>query len=102
VYSTEEWEQRVGAAIKTLRQRADLTQNELAARANVSLSAVKYIEQGRGSSLSTFVRVVRALGRTGWLDDLTPPPPTVSPLAMLAERRLDAAPTRVRHQRPPS
>ena len=84
---TTEWEQRIGRAVRELRQRAELTQAELAERSNVSLSAVRYLEAGKGSSLSTLVRVVRALDRTSWLEDLAPPEPSVSPIALLRERR---------------
>jgi len=97
--TTSEWEARVGLAIRVLRQGADLTQAELAERANVSLSAVRYLEAGKGSSLSTLVRIARALDRTEWLESLAPPGPAVSPIALLHARR-DAergAKQRVRH-----
>ena len=77
--STEEWEQRVGAQVRTIRQRARLTQRALAERANVSLSSLQSLELGRGSSLSTVVRVVRALGRTEWLEGLGEKEPAISP-----------------------
>jgi len=99
---TTEWEQQIGRAVRELRQRAELTQAELAERSNVSLSAVRYLEAGKGSSLSTLVRVVRALDRSSWLEDLAPPEPTVSPIALLRERRdLEArGRRRVRHGAP--
>jgi transcriptional regulator with XRE-family HTH domain len=99
---TGEWEQRVGGAVRELRQRADLTQAELAARANVSLSSVRYLEAGKGSSLATLVRVVRALDRTSWLEDLAPAAPSVSPIALLRERRAveERQRRRVRHRSP--
>ena len=99
---TTEWEQQIGRAVRELRQRAELTQAELAERSNVSLSAVRYLEAGKGSSLSTLVRVVRALDRSSWLEDLAPPEPTVSPIALLRERQdLEArGRRRVRHGAP--
>jgi len=39
-----------------LRIRHRLTQAKLAENTNVSLSALKYLESGRGSSLATFRR----------------------------------------------
>ncbi len=77
--STEEWEQQIGEAIRTLRQDARLTQRALAERANVSLSSLQSLELGRGSSLATVVKVVRSLGRSSWFETLTPPQPSVSP-----------------------
>ena len=77
--STEEWEERVGAEIRTLRQSARLTQKALAERANISLSSLQSLELGRGSSLTTVVKVVRSLGRSEWFEYLAPPQPSVSP-----------------------
>ena len=77
--STEEWEEQVGNAIRTLRQDARLTQRALAERANVSLSSLQSLELGRGSSLATVVKVVRSLGRSSWFETLMPPRPSVSP-----------------------
>jgi len=84
--STTEWEAVIGAEVRAARIAANLDQSELAKRADISLGAVKNLEAGKGSSLKTLVRVVRALGRTEWLESLTPPI-TVSPLAMLSSNR---------------
>jgi transcriptional regulator with XRE-family HTH domain len=84
---TSEWERRLGGDVRRLRQRRRLTQAELANRANVSLSAVKYLEAGNGSSLATVVRVARALDRSDWLASFLPPEPPVSPMAVLRERQ---------------
>jgi len=83
--STEEWEALIGAEVRAARIAADLDQTELARLADISLGAVKNLEAGKGSSLKTLVRVVRALGRTEWLESLTPPI-TVSPVAMLSSK----------------
>ena len=83
--STEEWEAAIGAQVRAGRIAANLGQSELAKRADISLGAVKNLEAGKGSSLKTLVRVARALGRTDWLESLTPPI-TVSPLAMLSSK----------------
>ncbi len=95
--STDEWEAAIGAQVRAARIAANLGQSELAARADISLGAVKNLEAGKGSSLKTLVRAVRALGRTDWLESLTPPI-TVSPLAMLSSKG-SAARTRQRVSR---
>jgi transcriptional regulator with XRE-family HTH domain len=59
-YTTEEWERRLGADARRLRLAQGVTQVELAQRANVSVSALKYLEWGRGSTLTTLIRVARA------------------------------------------
>jgi transcriptional regulator with XRE-family HTH domain len=100
--TTEEWESVIGAEVRAARIAADLDQSELARRADVSLGAVKNLEAGRGSTLKTLIRVVRAVGRTDWLESLTPPI-TVSPLAMLSSKRPAAQPRqRVSRRRRPS
>jgi transcriptional regulator with XRE-family HTH domain len=89
--SVKDWEGLVGAQIRAARISADLDQVALAALADVSLGAVKNLEAGKGSSLRTVVRVVRALGRTDWLEALAPAV-TISPLAMLDSTRPAARP----------
>lgn len=97
--TTEEWEKRLGADARRSRIQLRLTQAELAHRANVSLSSIQNLERGGGSSLSTLIRVVRALGRTDWLESLAPEEPKVSPVQLLREREKQAAivNSRVRH-----
>ena len=89
--STEDWEALIGAEVRSTRIAASLGQAELAKLADVSIGAVKNLESGNGSSLKTLVRVVRALGRTDWLESLAPPI-TVSPLDMLSSRRREGRP----------
>lgn len=79
--STEDWEAEVGAQIRRERLSADIDQVSLASTANVSLSALKNLESGRGVTLKTLIRVVRALGREEWLASLSPEP-AVSPIAL--------------------
>jgi transcriptional regulator with XRE-family HTH domain len=84
--STEEWESAIGDQVRALRITANLDQAGLAELAGVSLGAVKAAEQGKGSTLRTLVRLVRALGREEWLDSLAPQP-TISPIDVLRSRR---------------
>lgn len=96
----EEWEELVGEQIRDSRIARGLDQARLATLANVSVGAVSNLERGSGSSLKTLIAVVKALGRTDWLEALAPPI-TVSPIQML--RSNQGAPrrrVRVRKQRP--
>jgi transcriptional regulator with XRE-family HTH domain len=86
VRSTPDWEVELGQRVRLARKRTRLSQQALAARSNVSLSAVKSLEAGRGSTLRTFVSVVRALGLDTGLDRIFASPATVSPVAMLHAR----------------
>ncbi|MHB8452058.1 MAG: helix-turn-helix domain-containing protein [Mycobacteriales bacterium] len=80
-----EWETLVGAQVRAARIASELDQERLAALADVSVGALSNLERGKGSSLKTVVAVIRALGRTDWLEALAPPV-TVSPLHLLRAR----------------
>lgn len=95
--SVAEWEEQFGGSVRRLRQTRRLTQFELAERANISLSALKNLERGRGSSLSSVVRVARALGRADWLESFAPAQSAFSPMEMLRETTVSSRPRRVRH-----
>ncbi|MDE3009136.1 MAG: helix-turn-helix transcriptional regulator [Acidobacteriota bacterium] len=89
---TLEVERQVGSAVRELRRRQRLSQVDLARRAGVSLSALRGLEVGAGSSLATLARVVHALERDEWWTSLVPATPTISPMAMLRERQAAATP----------
>lgn len=77
-----------------MRIANDLDQTRLAGLADISVGALSNLERGKGSSLKTVVAVVRALGRTDWIEALAPPV-TVSPIQMLRAKQKSAR-TRVR------
>jgi len=100
--TTEEWEKVVGEQIRATRIAHELDQAALSELANVSIGALSNLERGRGSSLTTVVAVVRALGRTDWLESLAPTV-TISPLQMLrSKQRSPSARVRVRKSVPPT
>ena len=95
----EEWETRLGHQVRNARVASGLDQAQLASLANVSLATLSNLERGKGSSLKTVIAVVRALGRTDWLENLAPEV-TVSPMQMLrAKQRVPRVPVRVRSRR---
>jgi transcriptional regulator with XRE-family HTH domain len=100
----EDLERQLGQRVRALRLSARLTQQELADQANVSIGALKHLESGAGSTTTTLVKVLRALGQQDWIATLGPGPEPFNPLDLLAERRRKAPkahPQRVRHRRPP-
>ena len=101
--TTEDLERQLGRGIRAHRQRQNLTQAELADRANVALGSLKALEQGRNSTTSTLVKVLRALGQTEWLTHLAPPAPTFSPLEVAKQRTAEtsARASRVRKRTSP-
>src|ERR1700685_4715590 len=88
--TTKEWENRLGVDVRRLRVARGLTQVDLAQRANVSISTIRYVEAGRGSSLATLIRVAKVLERTAWLASIAPVGPSVRPLALLPEQKRHA------------
>lgn len=78
----EEFETEVGEQIKSLRLKQNIDRVTLALRAGCSVSALKNLESGNGSTLRTLIAVVRALGREDWLRNVAPMA-TISPLSLL-------------------
>src|SRR5476649_1348033 len=96
--STDDYERRIAAQIRSLRIRNNLDQATLADVANVSLGTIQNLERGKGSSLSTLIKVVRALEQEDWLERLDPFQGSgPSPMQQLrAERRAPTERPRVR------
>lgn len=90
-----ELEADIGEKLRSLRLLKNLDQKTLAERAGISLSALKSLESGSGSSLKSLVGVLRALGREAWLDTIAPVA-TINPMQMThaAKPRQRAAPRR--------
>ena len=84
--STEDMESAIGQQVRALRLAHNLSQENLAGQANVSLSSVRALERGEGSTLATFIKVLRALDALDWLTTLYPEP-AVSPMALLREEQ---------------
>jgi transcriptional regulator with XRE-family HTH domain len=80
--STDDLEAELGRQLRSLRLRQDLDQRTLAGRAGVALNVVKNLEGGRGSTISSLIRVLRALGRADWIHSLSPTV-SISPMQML-------------------
>jgi transcriptional regulator with XRE-family HTH domain len=82
-----------GKQLKELRISKNLDQVTTAEKAGISEKALRNLEAGRGSSVETLVRVLKALDSLDGLR-LLAPKPTVSPMALL--RHSGAARQRVR------
>lgn len=81
----EECEAELGRQLRGLRLRQNIDQRQLAQQAGVALNAVKNLEAGKGATLTSLVRVLRALGRADWLRALAPAV-SISPLQALKAR----------------
>lgn len=83
--SIDDLQGHLGDQLRRLRLARDLDQLTLADKAGVSEKALRNLEAGRGSSLSTLLQVLRALDRLDWLDTLAPVA-AISPMALLRQR----------------
>jgi transcriptional regulator with XRE-family HTH domain len=95
VKTPEELQKQLGERLRLLRISRNYSQIELAKKAGISLKTLRNLEHGKGSSVETLVRTLKALDATNVFDQLAPIP-TVSPLAIL---RNASPPQRVRRPR---
>ena len=93
--TVEEWESELGEQVRALRLRANLDQITLVARAGIGLTALKNLESGKGATVKTLIKALRALDRAAWLSSLAPSV-SISPLQMLKAKpaRQRASPRR--------
>ncbi|MGH7861914.1 MAG: helix-turn-helix transcriptional regulator [Candidatus Dormibacteraceae bacterium] len=89
--------EELGRRLTRTRLEHNLTQAELATEAGISKRTVERLEAGETAMLSSFIRVLRALGLLDALDHLLPAP-TPSPLErlkLLGKQRRRGSGTRV-------
>lgn len=84
--TVEELEGRLGAQVRARRLRSNRTVEQVATEAGVAAKTLQNLERGRGSSVSTLIKVLRALDAESWIETLTPTEP-VSPIAVLQASR---------------
>ena len=79
--TAQNWEVYLGGQIKTLRLRMNMSQEELAKRADVGTVTVSRLEGGKGSSLNSFIKVLAVLRQEAWLESLAPEA-SISPIQL--------------------
>ncbi len=77
-------EAEIGRRIRTLRLRRNLTQQEVAEEAVLSLNTIKALEAGKGK-LASLIAVLRELGALEELDNLIPET-SISPLQLAKQQ----------------
>ena len=93
-----ELQELLGARLKRLRLNRNLDQRTTAEKAGISEKALRNLESGRGSTVETLLRVLKALDHLEGLDMLAPEI-SVNPLDLL---RNPKAPQRARRVSKPS
>jgi transcriptional regulator with XRE-family HTH domain len=97
VETSHELEQRLGGRLRELRLLKNLDQESLAEQAGLSVNAVKHLESGQGARVASLIKVLRALGRSEWLETLAPVV-SISPMQML---KADSRPRKRARRRAP-
>lgn len=72
ILNSEQTEQRLCKRLESVRLMKNISQAKLAEEAGVSRRTVSRMENGKGVSLDTFIRVMQALGLTDQLEALIP------------------------------
>jgi transcriptional regulator with XRE-family HTH domain len=89
-------ENKLGETIRRLRIRKGLPLEDVAAKANLSPISVRALELGRGSTISTMLKVLKAIDETGFILDWAEKSVEISPMQALREsRKLAPEPKRV-------
>lgn len=70
--SPDELEQALGDDIKAHRLQKNITRQNLCARAGISENALRNLEGGRGATVKTLIKTLKALNRESWLDTIAP------------------------------
>jgi transcriptional regulator with XRE-family HTH domain len=93
--SPEELQSELGRRLRQIRLSRNLDQRTVADKAGIARAALQNLEGGRGSSVMTLVRTLKALNYLEGIEILAPEP-TVNPLALLNTSRLPARARRSR------
>ena len=70
--TVDELEAVLGTAVRAVRLDLNIDQQTVAARAGISVGALKNLESGRGSTVRTLVSVLKTLDRQDWLTTIAP------------------------------
>jgi transcriptional regulator with XRE-family HTH domain len=92
--SPQELQVELGRRMQQLRLSRNLDQRTVAQKAGITRAALQNLEAGRGSSVKTLLRILKALNYLEGIDMLAPQT-TVNPLALL---RTKTPPQRARHR----
>ena len=80
--STDEWLSTIGENIRDARIAREMDQQSLATRSSINRVTLSRLENGGTTTVATLIKVLRALGREDWLDELDETGGGMSPLAL--------------------
>lgn len=85
ISTPDELELILGEDIKTLRLQKNIDRRTLCQQAGVSEHALRNLEGGKGSTLKTLIKVLKALKREGWLSQIAPVT-SINPLHIVKDK----------------
>lgn len=85
ISTPQELEVMLGENLKALRLQKNLDRQTLCNQAGISENALRHLEGGKGATLKTLVRVIKALDRESWLAGIAPQV-SINPLHMVREK----------------
>lgn len=83
--SIEQIESLIGEKLRAYRLDKNLPQEVVASKAGISRGVLQRLENGRGTSLGTFIGVLKALQLEDWFETLAPVA-AVNPLLMVDDQ----------------
>jgi transcriptional regulator with XRE-family HTH domain len=84
--TTEDLERNLGKKLTKLRLQKNITRETLSTQAGVSITALRNLEGGKGATIKTLLRVVRALNREDWIESLAPIA-SINPLQLMQQKQ---------------
>jgi transcriptional regulator with XRE-family HTH domain len=93
--SIDELQVSLGEQLQSMRVAKNLDQRTTAEKAGISEKALRNLEAGRGSTVESLLRVLKALESLQGIE-LLAPKPTINPLSLLRNAKVRQ---RVRHPR---
>lgn len=90
IFTPQELIETLGENIKTLRLQKNCDRQSLCAQAGISETALINLEGGKGATLNTFIRVIKTLNKTDWLNSIAPTP-SINPLHFIKNKQRQRA-----------
>ncbi len=79
--NTEQALSEIGKRLKRQRLNMNMSQKEIADKAGIGINSVARLEDGKGSTLANFIRVLNALDALNSLESFLPAP-AISPIQL--------------------
>ncbi len=86
----QELAEMLGENIKTLRLQKNNDRRSLCAQAGISETALRNLEGGKGATVNTFIRVMKALNKIEWLNQIAPTA-SINPLHIVKNKQRQRA-----------